>query len=565
MKRRRIALGIHLGHDRGVAIVRDGLLVGQLAQERIDRRKHSPSPEIPYQALDKLLRYLDLKPSDIGAVGFSYTNVRVEDAAKQFTDELRDHYKVRRWPIYPARHHDCHALATFYTSGFTETLILVADGAGDIVGQRLEAETLYRASVGEIRPIAQRLQHFGLTRTDRRNAFNYDYMHEVDRVKQISIGRKYEQITYLLGFSHGESGKTMGLASYGKSLFDFADIDVHDFNFSLTFADLLNDIAKLQQKSGLPFYRFVRERRADLAATVQLLAERHIVTLLRNINPIGKQRFLCLAGGLFLNCLLNHRILEQTRFERIHIFPAAGDDGQAVGAALHAYQEEFGAPCSSSETLPYLGIAYDKSTIRKALCDFDVRHSYLPHAELAERTASYLAAGATVGLFRGRSEVGPRALCHRSILADPRRKSMRDHLNRRVKYRESFRPFGPVVTEEDQFRFFELKQESPFMLLAANVRPEYHRRLAAITHVDGTARPQAVSRKKDAFVHALLRAFERRTGYPVLLNTSFNLNDEPIVETPRDALSTFLRSRLDVLVLENALIVKPTSPEPSNQ
>jgi carbamoyltransferase len=142
---------------------------------------------------------------------------------------------------------------------------------------------------------------------------------------------------------------------------------------------------------------------------------------------------------------------------------------------------------------------------------------------------------------------------------------MRDHLNQKVKYREEFRPFGPVVTEEEQFRFFELKQESPFMLLAANVRNEYRRRLAAITHVDGTARPQAVSKAKDGFTHYLLRSFERWTGYPVLLNTSFNLNDEPIVETPRDAVSTFMRSRLDVLVLENELVVKTTSPEPSSR
>jgi carbamoyltransferase len=557
VKDTKVVLGVHIGHDRGAAVVANGRLVGTLAQERVDRRKHSPSPEFPYQAIDMLLRYLHYPIDRVAAVGVTYTNVTIERVLPQLAAEFRDHYACDV-PVLGISHHAAHALAAFYTSPFTESLVLVADGSGDIVGDQLEAESLFAADQAGVRLIDQRLQPFPMTHSTRRNFFNLAYLHEVDAAKQVSLGRKYEQLTYLLGFGHGEAGKTMGLASYGQPLVQ-PRFPVQGLEFSLTLADVLHELEDVRISSGLPHHRFVRERRADIAATAQAVIEQIVVDVLNTVNGDAAHENLSLAGGLFLNCLLNHRILERTKFQRVHIIPAAGDDGQAIGAAFHGYTAAFGAPSAGGKSTPYLGLAYTRREIARTLRHFRLRSEHLDETALVHRVAGELARGRVVGILRGRSESGPRALCHRSILADPRRKAMRDHLNRRVKHREEFRPFGPVVTAEDQFRYFDLRQESPYMLLAALVRPPFRRALGAITHVDGTARVQAIERDAEPFVHALLRRFEELTGHPVLLNTSFNLADEPIVESPHDAVSTFLRSRIDVLVLEGHVV---TDKEP---
>jgi len=554
--RGRVVLGVHIGHDRGAAVVSGGKLAGALAQERVDRRKHSPSPELPYAAIDALLRYLHVTPQQLRAVAFSYTNVRIADILPQLRDEFRDHYQLPTIDVHGISHHDSHAFATFYTSPFDEALVLIADGSGDIVGHQLEAESFYTANrTTGVRRVAQRLQDFPLTYPTRRNFFNLAYMHEIDREKQVSLGRKYEQLTYLLGFAHGEAGKTMGLASYGSPLLG-RRFPASDLNFSLKVRDVINEIDAVSASLRIPHHRFYRERRADVAATAQAVVEQIVIDVLNALNPDGAAKHLCLGGGLFLNCLLNHAILSRTRFRHVHIVPAAGDDGQAIGAAYRAYAEAFGSPARGGARSPYLGLSYGRREILRTMRHFRLQFEELDEATLIDRVATAIAGGKVIGLVRGRSESGPRALCHRSILADPRSKRMRDYLNRRVKYREDFRPFGPVVTAEDQFRYFELLQESPYMLLAANVRSPFRRKLAAITHVDGTARVQAVTVTDEPFVHALLRRFERITGHPVLLNTSFNLSDEPIVESPHDAVSTYLRSRIDHLVIEGFLLTE---------
>ncbi|HJQ40852.1 MAG TPA: carbamoyltransferase C-terminal domain-containing protein [Thermoanaerobaculia bacterium] len=553
MKDSKAVLGVHIGHDRGAAVVADGRLVGALAQERVDRRKHSPSPELPYHAIETLLRYLRLPMERVAAVSVSYTNVTIDKVLPQLAAEFRDHYSCDV-PVLGVSHHAAHALAAFYTSPFTESLVLVADGSGDIVGDRLEAESLFTADDAGVRLVGQRLQAFPMTHSTRRNFFNYAYLHDMDASKQVSLGRKYEQLTYLLGFAHGEAGKTMGLASYGQPLVQ-PHVPVDGLQFSLTIGDVLREIEEARVASGLAHHRFVRERRADIAATAQAVVEQVVIDLLNAVNRDGAYENLSLAGGLFLNCLLNHRIVERTRFRRVHVIPAAGDDGQAIGAAFHAYDATFGKPAIGAGTTPFLGPSYDRVEVRRRLRHFKLAFAELPENVLIARIVEALTEGKVVGLFRGRSESGPRALCHRSILADPRSRRMRDRLNRHVKYREEFRPFGPVVTAEDQFRYFDLLQSSPHMLLAAQVKNRYRRALGAVTHVDGTARVQAITAEEEPFVHALLRAYADVRGHPVLLNTSFNLADEPIVESPHDAIATFLRSNIDVLVLEHCLVI----------
>lgn len=553
---KRISLGIHLGHDRSAALVSQGILIGNVAQERLDRQKHSPSPNMPFESIDAVLRDAKVNIGDIGCVGFSYTNVAVESILPQLIDEFYDYYALEAVPCFGIGHHRCHAAASYFTSEFQKSLILIADGAGDIVDGKIEAESLYEGKGRNINLVAQRLQDFGMTYMWRRNSFNLAYMDPLDRVKQISLGRKYEQFTYALGFRHGEAGKTMGLAPYGEPLLDLSHYRFHSLDFSLTFSEMLVEIEELRRSSGLPYHVFVSLFGADIACTAQQFVERAVISLLNSLNPCGRWEHLCLGGGLFLNCVLNHKILGQTKFRRIHIMPASGDDGQAVGAALEAYRRRWSAIRNYRKSLPYLGTSYTRAQITKTLNHFGSTYQRMHREKLVKALAAILADGHVLGLLRGRTEIGPRALCHRSILADPRDVSMWHYLNKYVKYREDFRPFAPVVLADQQFKIFELKQESPYMLLAANVREEFRQLLGAVTHVDGSARVQSVTDKQDWFMSRLLREFGSLTGIPVLLNTSFNIANEPIVETPHDALSTFLRTDIDVLCIEDFLVWK---------
>jgi carbamoyltransferase len=556
---RQSALGVHIGHDRSAALVSDGELVAHIAEERLDRRRHSNSPKLPLKSIRAVLRTAGLQASDLGVVGISYTNVEIQRVVEQIGDELRDELRTPNLPIVGVGHHDCHAWSTYYTSDLSSALVVVADGSGDIVGQRIEAESVYTATGGRIDLIGRRLQDFGLTRTDRRNSFLLPYMNDVDRGKSISLGRKYEQFTYLIGFQHDESGKTMGLAAYGSPLFRPTIPPIDDLHFPLTFDDGLLEVDRIWQASGEPWHHFAQRHAAEIAATAQEMLEGYMIALLKALNPKGVHKSLCGAGGVFLNCQMNYRILTDANFNHLHVVPAAGDDGQSIGAAFFAYAQSFASPRRTSSMLPYLGPPYVSAEIQERLTHFGLTAKRLDDSWLAERVAADLADGKIIGLLRGRSETGPRALCHRSILADPRREGMKNCLNY-LKGRELFRPFAPAVTAEDQFKYFELEQASPFMLLATRLRPEYRAALPAIVHADGTSRVQSVEREKEPFIHSLLKAFERAAGHPLLLNTSFNLAGEPIVEAPHDAIVTFLSSDIDVLVIDNFYVDKKSAP-----
>lgn len=548
--RLRAALGIHIGHDRGAAVVRDGDLVFQMAEERLDRVKHSNSPQLPRQSIAAALDVAGVRADQLGAIGVSYTNVVIADIVDQLAAEIRDVLECGPIPVHGIGHHDCHAWSTYFTSAFDRSLIVVADGAGDIVGNQIEAESAYIGSGKSLALVGRRLQDFGMTRTERRNAFNLTYMSASDRQKQISLGRKYEQFTYLVGFGHGHAGKTMALAAYGSPLFP---PDIHrsvGLSFDLRFEDGLLEIDRAWKSSGEPWHRFVHQNAADIAAAGQAMVEAYVVQIIENLALDHGERNLCGAGGLFLSCRMNSRILSKTRVRHLHVVPAAGDDGQCVGAAFAAYATEFGAAKPTSQPLPYLGRQYGAVEIEDRLQYFGLNAERLDDGALLRRLAKDLDAGRVVAILRGRSEMGPRALCHRSLLADPRRAEMKDSLNR-LKGRELFRPFAPVVTTEAQFEYFELPQDSPFMLLSAAVRERYRSVLPAIVHVDGTARVQAVARDGEPFIYDLLKHFEAATGYPILLNTSFNVGGDPIVESPHDAIVTFLSAEIDVLVLEN--------------
>jgi carbamoyltransferase len=549
-------LGINIGHDRSASIVKDGLLFAHIAQDRIDRIKHSDFYTIPYAAINALLKKFKIKPAQLSAVCVSCCDFQIEALLPELKDDFCSYYKLKDEVFLGINHHLAHAYSVFFTSDFDESLIFVADGSGDAIGEKSDSESVFGAKDKKIIILEKRLQDLQEDIYKNPFLYNYSLMNEKDKKLEISIGKKYEQITNILGFKAFQEGKTMGLAPYGRAILDVRKYQFNGLNFSLKVEDLLKEIHKIKLERGMTYRDFMKHERANIARTVQDFTEHALNSILSALKDKYKYENLCLAGGIFLNCVANHKILKCNIFKKVHIIPSAGDDGQSIGAAFKAYIHLFGMPKCDSSCLPYLGLSYTDSNIQRELENFKLRYQKLKETELAKILAKEIDKGRVVAILRGRSELGPRALCQRSILADPRHSEMKKHLNKCVKFRECFRPYAPVVTWEDQFKFFDLKQESPFMQLAAKVRPEYRNQLRAITHVDKTARVQAIDKKKSSFIYHLLKEFESLTGFPILLNTSFNLSGDPIVESPKDAILTFLSTGIDLLVLENYLIDK---------
>jgi carbamoyltransferase len=303
----------------------------------------------------------------------------------------------------------------------------------------------------------------------------------------------------------------------------------------------------------------VGKQHKDMAASLQKVLEEAYFRLLNSLYQKTRQHAVCLAGGVAFNCVANGKIFDHTPFSDVYVQPAAGDAGLSVGAAYYVYHQILGRPRSFVMDHAYWGPQFTPEAVRMAVEGSGISDSFsirtLADEELRRLTAAHIAAGKIVGWFQGRAEWGPRALGNRSILVDPRRAEMKDVLNQRIKRREPFRPFAPSILEEATAQYFERSHPSPFMNLAYSVRPEKRATIPAPTHVDGTGRLQTVSRRTNPRYWALIKEFERLTGVPVLLNTSFNDN-EPIVLRPQEAIDCFLRTKMDVLVIGNHLIEK---------
>ncbi|MDR3045033.1 MAG: hypothetical protein LBU75_12360 [Desulfovibrio sp.] len=548
-------MGIHIGHDRSVSVVENGVLIGHLAEERVDRVKHSRSVAFPRRSLHVLRRSLGFSLDEVSAFAITYAFVDMNTLGPHLAEDFRAEFDLPDATVFCMGHHLAHAYSTFFTSPFREAAILVADGAGDLVDGRLEAESAYRASPDRIEPIWSRRQDLPSSDVERRNFFCMPYMGDWDRPKQVSFARKYEQFTYALNFGWGQSGKTMGLAAWGKALFPPPAHALNAPDFPLSMADMMAELEELRAASGMSFGRFVRERAKEVAATAQSAVEGVVLAVCRHVRDLCPSDNLCLAGGLFLNCVLNHKIAQESGFKNIHIVPACGDDGQSIGAAYFAC-ERSGGVLIPRPVSPYQGPAPDRQAALAAVeaAGLGEMAQTLDDEPLIAEIVARLKEGRTVGLCRGPSEMGPRALGHRSILANPTDRRMHAHVNRYVKHREDFRPLAPIVRWEDQFSIFELAVPSPHMLFTAQVRPEWKEKIPAVTHVDGSARVQAVRQEDDSFLHRLLTVMGAQTGVPVLLNTSLNGRGEPIVEAPAEALAMLHRSNLDTVVVENILM-----------
>jgi len=552
----RIALGIHVGHDRGACIISEGKVLAAIAQERIDRIKYSRSTEIPFQSIDALLKYCDLDISSISCVGFSYESFEGESIHDLYKEEFFTHYKCAPIPFHFASHHDSHAYAVYYSSGLDESLILVADGGGDFANGKQESESMYIGKNGKITRISKRFQDIPVRNTKDSLNHLYPFMPEFIRNREISIASKYAQITYLLDFGWGEAGKTMGLSSYGKPLINFSELSYNELNFTLTYGDIIREIFTLQCVSGKNYKQFLKEERANIAKTVQSYVERAVITIANSFINKYRVNNVCLAGGLFLNCLANHKLMSECDLNNVFILPAAGDDGQAIGSAYYAYVKQFGCSRPFEIELPFLGLSYTNDEIHQAIKEKNVKYNNYSDDVLVCMISKFIKDNKIIGLHRGRTEIGPRALCHRSIIANPTNPNMKDMLNKRVKHRESFRPFAPTVAAEEQFEYFDLRSPSDYMLFATDVKKEYRDKLSAITHIDNTARVQAITKQQDSFVHALLMEVKNEIGFPIILNTSFNVAGQPIVESPLDAINTFLTTDIDILVIGNYVIEK---------
>ena len=552
-------------HDSAAALVRDGQLVAAAQEERFTRKKHDFS--FPGHAIQFCLNEAELSTNDLNAVAYyEKPFVKFERilltylstfprSFRSFTKAMPLWLKQKLWiphlirkeldydgKIYFTEHHQSHAAAAFLVSPFEEAAILTLDGVGEWATATM-----------------------GVGRGNR-----------IKILKEIhfphSLGLFYSALTYYLGFRvNSAEYKVMGLAPYGKPRYldkirellrveedgSFAlNMRYFAFDYGLRMTNrklekLFGEPRRLPEEPLTDFHR-------DVAASGQKMLEDVVVAAARAVKKETGLKNLCLSGGVALNSVANGVLLREGIFDDIYIQPAASDAGSALGAAffvenqLHNRQRQF------LMTHAYWGTPARQNEIEAFLAANQIPCKNLPEKALLRETVAHLADGKIVGWFQGRSEFGPRALGNRSILADPRRAGMKDIINARVKFREPFRPFAPSVAEEAAAEFFEIDRPSPFMLLVARVKqPE---KIPAVTHVDGTARLQTVSENQNPRYYRLLRAFGEETGVPVLLNTSFNVRGEPIVDTPREAFACFMRTGLDVLVLGNCLLLKSEMP-----
>ena len=553
-----ISLGIHVGHDRGAALIKDCELVGSIAEERLDRVKYSHSTGIPFKSIDALLKYHNIVFQDIDNIGISFAAVNITALKRYYLEQLCEYYKVESVDIVMVSHHLAHAEAVYNTSDFNNSIILVADGGGDLVDGLEESESVFFGNGNEISLLERRLQSNIFHKIERKQNHLYPFMNPSFYDKKISIGKKYEQISQIIGFGQGQEGKTMGLAPYGKSMIDFKEKSMSNIDFELTFADIIDTIYDKYKGAFQTYQKFILDERANIARTAQDMLESKVLNIVKYIIRKYKPQSICLSGGVFLNCVLNHKICKVASENniKVHIFPASGDDGQAIGAAFAAHKH-ISEVKKKTGVLPFLGLSYTNREIDDCLKEIlGIHYEIYDDETLISFIADKLYRNKIVGVLRGRSEIGPRALGHRSILANPMWQGMKDYLNSKVKHREDFRPFAPIVIEEEQFHVFDLVQHSPYMLLATTVKEKYRNQIPSVVHIDDTARIQSVSKSTDLFMHKLLMQFSKLTGVPILLNTSFNVANEPIVESPMDAITTFQKTEIDYLIIENYIITK---------
>ena len=587
-------------HDSAAALVSDGKIIAAAQEERFTRKKHDagfPTEAIRYclaeaglafNAIDQVVFYdkplvkferlLETYiattprgfPSFLAAMPiwlkeklYLKTVIRRELAA------IGECEKKALPSLLFAEHHQSHAASAFFPSPFPEAAVLCMDGVGEWA-----TTTVWHGKDNRVHPLWQ-----------------IDFPH--------SLGLLYSAFTYFTGFkvNSGEY-KLMGLAPYGVPRYtelildNLIDVKLDGtFRLAMEYFDYATGLRMTNDRFSELFRRGPRapespltQDEMDIAASIQVVTEDIVLRLAQTIHAETGLKNLCLAGGVALNCVANGRLLREGPFEELWIQPAAGDAGGALGCALATWHEYLDQPrsCGTQDAMQgaYLGPAFTDAEARESLESVGAVYNTLEASELYSSVAELLAKGNVVGWFQGRMEFGPRALGARSIIGDPRNIEMQSVMNLKIKYRESFRPFAPAVLAERIADYFEQAEESPYMLLVANVREILRKKvsveddqlfgidklnvlrsdLPAITHIDYSARIQSVHKETNPQFHALLSAFDQLTGCGVLVNTSFNVRGEPIVCTPLDAYRCFMRTEMDSLVIGNMVFAKMDQP-----
>ncbi len=583
-------------HDSAATIVVDGEIIAAAQEERFTRIKHDSS--YPKNAIDFVLKYSNLKLSEIDSVifyekpflkferlletyvafaprGFLQFIKAIPEwlknklfQKKQLINLLKTHDKNFKGDrnIFFSQHHLSHAASAFYPSPFDEAIVLTADGVGEW--------TTTSVSIGKGK--------------------NLEIKKEIHFPN--SLGLLYSAFTYYLGFkvNSGEY-KLMGLAPYGSpkysNIIKEKLIDIKkdgSFRLNQDYFDYATGLKMTNKKFNILFGKNARGSESenleqfhmDIAASIQEVTEEIMLKLVKSLRDEYNIKNLCLAGGVALNCVVNGKILEKKIFDNIWIQPSAGDAGASLGAALAYWhiemKEERKVLNKDKMKGSYLGPEFNQSEIEKVLNNLNAKFDILNENQLEEKTALSLSNGNIVGWFQGRMEFGPRALGGRSILGDPRSEKMQKNLNLKIKYRESFRPFAPSVLSEDSKDWFDIEVPSPYMLFVAKVKNnkiikmnQENEKLfgidklnikrsviPAVTHVDYSARVQTVHFETNPKYHRLISEFKKKTGCPILINTSFNVRGEPIVNSPEDAFNCFMGTDLDILVIGNCFLRK---------
>ena len=579
-------------HDSAACFVRDGKIIAAAQEERFTRKKHDPrfpknaisycleEAGIKIQSLDYLV-YYDKPLLTFERLLMSYLTVAPKGlkswleamplwlGKKLYIPKVIKKETGYEGDVLFTEHHEAHQASAFYPSPFNEAAILTVDGVGEW------ATASYGTGRGKDLTILKEL-HF-----------------------PDSLGLLYSAFTYFTGFkvNSGEY-KLMGLAPYGapnyKNIILSELIDLKDdgsLRLDLSFFDFIGGLKMTNNRFAELFGGPPREpetditqREMDIAASIQAVAEEAVLKMVNHVYKETGQKYLCLAGGVALNCVANGRILRETPFDDIWIQPAAGDAGGALGAALCTWHRYLGNDRNNdtgydTQQGSYLGPSFSAQTVEKFLATNNYVCHKLDSDKRARTIAELISEGKIIGHMSGRMEFGPRALGARSIIGDARRQDTQTVMNLKIKYRESFRPFAPTVLEEKASEYFESDRPSPYMLLVANVREE--RRLPqpskdelpmmerlkvkrsdipAITHLDYSARLQTVNKRDKPDYHEIISEFEKLTGCAVIVNTSFNVRGEPIICTPEDAYRCFMRTEMDVLVIEDFIMFKEEQP-----
>ena len=549
------------GHDAAAALVVDGVCVAAAAEERFNRQKHSGA--FPAAAIGSCLAEAGLTLGDVDEIahGFDYgpyasaysvDPVTARQYREVFSREALLALMGRDCPGVPAErlhhvgHHLAHAASAYFTSGWDDCLVVVADGMGEAHGV-----SVYTARAGGLEPLFRMSAHD-------------------------SLGVLYSLVTLHLGFDfNADEYKIMGLAPYGdpeRFRGFFAEHVQLRAGGAIRIPILRLNRDRAERETYGATRRFLEEHliktrhpdeditddHRDVAAALQACLDRAMLHVCGAGARRTGQRRLALAGGVALNCTANGRLLASGLFDEVYVQPAAGDDGAALGAAL-LRASLHGEVQNTRSPVPFFGPSYPMSAVRAALARCADRVETVECTTLeatCDEAARLIAEGRVVAWYRGRMEFGPRALGHRSILADPGDPTMRDRVNAMVKKREVFRPFAPAVAAEEVHRWFAVPPGTalPYMIVTVDVREEHRKALPAITHVNGSARVQTVAPADDAAFHALLRAVGGRTGRAMVLNTSFNVRGQPIVNTPDEALATFLGTGIEYLFLEDVCV-----------